>query len=65
MEGFVKVLDVEEIKQSLSTFSFSEDDTKFKPPKKTKGGKDNICHLLGSWILCNCQNSIHDLFPKM
>ena len=48
MEGFVKVLDVEEIKQSLSTFSFSEDDTKFKPPKKTKGGKDNICHLLGS-----------------
>ena len=44
----LKVLDVEEIKQSLSTFSFSEDDTKFKPPKKTKGGKDNICHLLGS-----------------
>ena len=34
-----KVLGVGEIKQSLSSFSFSKEDTEFKPPKKTKGGK--------------------------
>ena len=34
-----KVLGVGEIKQSLSSFSFAKEDTEFKPPKKTKGGK--------------------------
>ena len=38
-----KVLDVGEIKQSLSSFSFAKEDTEFKPPKKTKGGKEKIC----------------------
>ena len=35
-----KVLDVDKMKQSLSSFSFSKEDTEFKPPKKTKGGGD-------------------------
>ena len=34
-----KVLDVDKMKQSLSSFSFSKEDTEFKPPKKTKGGR--------------------------
>ena len=38
-----KVLGVGEIKQSLSSFSFAKEDTEFKPPKKTKGGKEKIC----------------------
>ena len=36
-----KVLDVDKMKQSLSSFSFSKEDTEFKPPKKTKGGRDS------------------------
>ena len=35
-----KVLNVDKMKQSLSSFSFSKEDTEFKPPKKTKGGRD-------------------------
>ena len=38
-----KVLNVDKMKQSLSSFSFSKEDTEFKPPKKTKGGR--VTHL--------------------
>ena len=43
-----KVLDVDKMKQSLSSFSFSKEDTEFKPPKKTKGGRDP--HLFLAYI---------------
>ena len=40
-----KVLNVDKMKQSLSSFSFSKEDTEFKPPKKTKGGRDTHLFL--------------------
>ena len=44
------MLDVDKMKQSLSSFSFSKEDTEFKPPKKTKGGKEDKFVRSLEWI---------------